>query len=298
MIAPYIKTAVDEVDVDSLFAKMSETKANPGVKEVCQGDALIRVFARSRLERIGPEGEQRPKDMNVLNQKCRTLGRLLNVLNESTVSWQPLDYFIRAPKFDNVLLATQKLQKMSDSPKLACNIGHYISTCADLKKGQAIRANDDVRKKDAKNFLDLFAAEWTNKISAVANRRMALKQLNKPILTPITEDLVTLSQWLSQEIKNIVDVQQPTSAQCKRLASLLLVKIVIFNKRRISEVQELLVEDYTNRSKVQDVREETLNSLGTSERTLAKRFVMQVYFLKVFLNSKFLILDITHGGGF
>ena len=56
--------------------------------------------------------------------------------------------------------------------------------------------------------------------------------------------MVTLSQHFTHEIKLTVADQQPTSTQCKRLASLLLVKIVIFNKRRIAEVQELLVEDY------------------------------------------------------
>ena len=130
MIAPSIKTAVDEVDVNSLFARMSETKADPGVKETCEDDALIRVFPGAQLDLLGSDVEQRPKDTNILSQKCRTLEQLLNMLNEGTASWQPLDHFIRAPKFDNVLEATQKLQTTSDSPKLACNIGHYISQMA------------------------------------------------------------------------------------------------------------------------------------------------------------------------
>lgn len=273
IIAPYVHSVIDTSAVDNLFESMKETKANPGLKEICEKDPLIRAYAQSRLDRLGSEQERRAKDVDLIRYRSRTLARLLKQLNNTTLSWKPLDAFIMAPKFDDILAATRALTMASDSPKLASNLGHYISQCAEQKKGLAIRAKDNEKRQDATDFLELFGVEWNNKITAVANRRQAMQHLNKPIIMPLTEDMVSLSQWLGKEIHSILAVPHPTSAQCKRLASLILVRILIFNKRRIAEVQELLVEDYNKRSKEDDIPEEMLNSLDICEKALAKRLV-------------------------
>lgn len=271
IIAPYIPAVFDTSGVDDLFAPLRETTANPRVKEICKEDPLIRAYAKSRLERLGTEEEQRVKDMNLIRYRCRVLARLLTQLNLSTFQWKSLDEFITAPKFDDVIAATRALSLACDSPKLACNIGHFISQCAEQKTSLAIRSKDTEKRQDAKDFMDLFSVEWNNKITSIANRRMALQKLNKPVIMPITQDMVTLSEWLSTEMTSISNVQCPSPGQCKRMANLLLVKILIFNKRRIAEVQELLVEDYRKRSTKEDISEEVINSLNISEKTLAKR---------------------------
>ena len=60
---------------------MPETQANLGVQNICQNDPLIREFARSILNRLGEEHEQRLKDIDNIRTKVRTLGRLLKELN-------------------------------------------------------------------------------------------------------------------------------------------------------------------------------------------------------------------------
>ena len=82
-------------------------------------------------------------------------------------------------------------------------------------------------------------------MACVANRTQRLRALNKPIEIPSTEDLVKLINYVDeqmqlQEKKN----KKPSYDKYLRMAYLLIVRITIFNKRRISEVNELPIADF------------------------------------------------------
>ena len=82
MLSPFVKTLEHhEAQIQNIFSGMPETQANLGVQNICQNDPLIREFARSILNRLGEEHEQRLKDIYNIRTKVRTLGRLLKELN-------------------------------------------------------------------------------------------------------------------------------------------------------------------------------------------------------------------------
>ena len=56
-------------------------------------------------------------------------------------------------------------------------------------------------KAEATDFKPLFEAHWTAKVSSVANFRMKLRAINKPVITPATSDLITLKSFLEQEVQ-------------------------------------------------------------------------------------------------
>jgi len=53
---------------------MKATNCHPGLKRVCAGDNLIKEFARSLIDRTGPEEKRRFKEMDIARTKVRSLG--------------------------------------------------------------------------------------------------------------------------------------------------------------------------------------------------------------------------------
>lgn len=271
LISPFLQAnQAENTDLAKLFGGMKETKANPGLREVCENDPLIQEFAKSQLNRLGTEEEQRRSDLDNIRCKVRTVGRLLQKLNENCVAPMELLSFLNGRKFNDVVTASKSLALATDSPKLALNLGHYIKKCVLLKISMGIQQEVECWQKEGKDFQYLFDAHWTNNVSSVAEKRMRLRKLNKPVVLPLQEDMVALTQWVEQKITDCVKTVSPTRREWTFLAQLILVRIVSFNKRRIAEVEELTIEDFTNRRQKGDTAD-IAQFLDVSELALAQR---------------------------
>lgn len=275
MLAPFMQVRPEhEIEaLDMVIMKMKETTQNPGLKNICCDDQLIREFGNSLLDKLGTEEEQRRKDQDNIRTKMRSVARLLQKLNENKLRSLPLSDFISGREFMNVVTAVKELSLEANSPNLALTLGHYVKQICLLKVSSGIMTEDMRKKEDANNFKELYAAHWNSKVSCVASRRMRLRCLNKKEEIPQTEDLVKLKEYLETGIKRGIKISNPNYEQYVEFAQTVLARIVIFNKRRIAEVAELKVKDFENRVKGGDTGQssEIVNSLGFSERTLLKR---------------------------
>ncbi|XP_078312171.1 uncharacterized protein LOC111134313 isoform X1 [Crassostrea virginica] len=275
MLQPFMKCDREEPDskLNELIINMKETKRNPGLKDICLGDKLIREFGFSLLEKLGTTDEQRKSDCDNIRTKLRSVARLLRKLNENKFVPQDLTCFIRPSEFNNVVAAVKTLYRESDSPQLGITLGHYIKQISLLKASIALEEEDERKKKEANEFQEMYAAHWNSRVACVANRTQRLRALNAPNSMPSTEDLVCLKNYVEQEMKLKMKVMKPSYEQYVQLAHLLIVRIAVFNKRRISEVDQLSITDFENRILGQDIgnNSEIINSLEFSERALLKR---------------------------
>lgn len=186
---------------------------------------------------------------------------------------QDLTCYIRPSEFSHVVSAVKELYRENDSPQLGITLGHYMKQICLLKASMALEEEDDRKKKEANEFQEMYAAHWNSRVACVANRTQRLRALNSPNNMPSTEDLICLKNHVEQQIKLQMKVMKPTYDQYVQLAQLLIVRITIFNKRRISEVDEMSVADFEKRISGQDVgnNSEIIHSLEFSERALLKR---------------------------
>lgn len=276
MLQPFMKHREEpdcRPDLDELIGNMKETKKNPGLKDTCFSDKLLREFGFALMERLGTIDEQRKSDSDNIRTKLRSVARLLKKLNERKIVPQDLSNYIRPSEFSNVVAAVKDLYRENDSPQLGIVLGHYIKQICLLKASMALEEEDDRKKKEANEFLEMYAAHWNSRVASVANRTQRLRALNAPDLTPSTADLLTLKNFVVGEISLRMKVFTPTYDQYVKFAEFLIARITIFNKRRISEVDEMTVADFEKRISGTNVgnNAEIINSLEFSERTLLKR---------------------------
>lgn len=272
MLAPFLTAGdKDDEEVDDIFSHMKETGSNAGVRETCRNDLLIREFATALLDRLGTTTEQRRKDKDNIRTKLRTVGRLLKHLNEAKFRPQSLSSYITGKQFIDVVKAVKALSMDSNSPSLAISLGNHLKHIYLLKISLAIQSDDQNMRKEAVDFKELYEAHWNAKVASVSNRRLKLRSLNKEVTMPSTEDLVTLKSFLDEKIQEAMKTENPTYDEWVRLAQMALVKMVLLNKRRISEVDELKLMDYSNRCVGRGVNQDIYESLDVSEKALINR---------------------------
>ena len=270
LISPFIKINSNETDIDEILDKMKETVKYPKLKEIAQGDVLIREFIRGLVNKLGTEDEQRRKDKDNIRTKVRAVARLLKALNEKTGETKSLIEYIRPQCF---MLVVEVVKNIGLSfPNLALCLGHYIRQLALLKQSYGLQLEDKELQKQGENFSILYGAHWNNYVAAACLRRLKLLALNKSHKLPLTSDLVKFKEFLDKEIDNFLKVPKPNRKQWMKGAQALLARIVIFNKRRIAEVEELLVTDITGEGT--EDSEDIVKNLDITERALAKRMTV------------------------
>ena len=269
LIAPFVKT--ENKEVQEIFSKMKETKKYPGLKQVSENDELIKEFGKGLLQKLGTKDEQRLKDIDNIRTKVRHVARLLVALKEKDKEIYSLDNAITPAKFFLVIETVKDIAQECDSPKFGTTLGHYLKQLSMLKKSLALVSSDNIKHKQATDFGTLFDTHWNSFVSSALNRRMRLRTMNKAIKIPPTSDLVMFKDFLDDEIKKFVLLFPLSASEWGQFSKLLLVRLALFNKRRISEVAELKICDFSNRLGSSADHEEVFEQLDITEQILVKR---------------------------
>ncbi|KAL5021120.1 hypothetical protein ScPMuIL_000275 [Solemya velum] len=247
------------------------------VYNAIENDSLIVSFGQVLINQLGS------RRTNHISQRMRQLGRLKMKLNEIKKQDQDIQHYISPQHFDTVILAVKDLAgfrrneehiSVFDTPSLALTFGHNLVKVAELKRGIAIRSTDDVMKRESNDFLQLHSTDWAHLISSVALATLKTNKFNKPMALPVTKDLVTLKKYLDEQMENLTNqlLGSKDSKIWKSLAEVTLTRVILFNKRRSSEVAKLLSTIYKKRSSwTQSMNEEISSGLKPVEKLLLKR---------------------------
>lgn len=236
-----------------------------GVLDVIQRDVLIQIYALNQLDRLG-EGKPRDRDLNVIRTKIRSMARLIIKL-ESTLglnSTTMTDY-LKPQRYDQVAKAV-KLLGSEKSPQLAIALGHYVKQLNLLKIGRGIKLCQEQMVTEGERFMRLYEASWCHTVASSTNKTQRLRKIKKVTELPLTTDIMTLSQYIANQVL--------TTTESNRLKKIILSGLLLFNKRRPMEVQELTIADFKRAiDRVNDpYTQEIVSNLTKSESAIAKRY--------------------------
>src|SRR6218665_2468458 len=139
-------------------------------------------------------GERRK---NVTSQEMHQLSRLLKEVCEDNAGNEPttLASLLTGSNFDRVVAAAERLpgrykdtdtrRPMCRKPSVGLKLGHLLRRCAELKKGDAIRTEDEVMGKEADTFISLLGSEWNSKIVSASSTSLKNSQYNNPDILPL-----------------------------------------------------------------------------------------------------------------
>lgn len=212
---------------------------------------------------------RKKNDMHRVSSNCRTLARLV-MMARKDIPLPSLNKLLSPEHFDKIVKYASQLS--SEVPSLGPRLGHLIGHCIMVKNGYAVRKNDETMLNASKNFKHLFDSEWGYRVNAPSRKRKRVANLNKPSKIPSTSDLVKFRDFLIFEMKESEQIVESTQDHLawNRLAKATICRLILFNKRRVAEVEDLPVEDFQKRPKWTST-EEFEESLTDMEKTFAKR---------------------------
>ena len=181
----------------------------------------------------------------------RQLARLLQTLRKGNEAAN-FDIIIDTARFNELVAAVknpcgfkEESRLDIDVPSLAFKLCHSIKQCAQVLKSSALRKKNEVAIRECQNFIDLFEAEWTIKISSQSFASLGSKKQNKAEILLLAGDLMLLKNHFEKkmadlsEILNEVEDTQTATSHWSSLAKMTLARIIIFNKRRSRETATL-----------------------------------------------------------
>ncbi len=128
-------------------------------------------------------------------------------------------------------------------------------------------------------FSDLMNSDWTDLVASKWHRKLKDAHMNKMLELPSMEDMVALDKIVKDDIKHLLqlfqETESPSSAMGRELLEALLIKVILFNKRRGGEAARLKVKTYVEvTTRETSVNDELLCSLSDEERALAKNLYL------------------------
>lgn len=252
---------------------------------VAKKDLLISHFGNSYLKK-----HRKEKSIYTCSNKMREFARLLiecrKLLNNSNIDMQNV---LHPSYFDTIVTAARNLagydasKKYFIAPSLALHFGTNLNSLCDelyhlvIKETIGFRRSSASNKKyylkDIKNMKHLIVSRWNIEMASLANKDLQEKKWNKPLLIPLVSDVKLFKEEayrIAEKSITMFKNGSDTIDNYKNLVQCVLSLLIIFNRKRIGDVQYMKISDYKNdqRSNFQDFED----ALSATEKVLATRY--------------------------
>lgn len=230
------------------------------VLSAMQNDKFFKVIKNDELilnhgSRLCSKFSELPHLNNFIKQKLRELARFLLAVKELDGTVKNLTDCFDPSYFDTVINAVKRIsgynpkQNTFATPSLAKKIGFSLKKCAVILKAKALKKSDNKTHKKITQFMELYDMEWSNAISNCANTTLYKNKWNKDINFPKSPDLKILNSFvLKQEAELSKRVKEnPIKEDWISLAKVSMSHIIIFNRRRVGEVERMTLKDFSNK---------------------------------------------------
>lgn len=248
---------------------------------VAKNDALICLYGESYL------GKHKRKQMNiVVSNKMRELARLKIALQESTTVTQMYD-ILKPELYPHIVAATKVIcgynpeNHSFQAGSLALHMGTNLKFLCDVAKKAVIIRNPLIPIKDKEQKIkeilelrDILVSHWCNDVSSLANKTLTQKNIEKPKLLPLTDDILRFNNYvrkLADNAYNQLNSKVDIEKNYKVLAECTLAIVLIFNRKRVGEVQFLEIGTYENNFSLTR-QDECMHSLTAFEKNMSESF--------------------------
>ncbi|XP_060084578.1 uncharacterized protein LOC132563843 [Ylistrum balloti] len=251
-----------------LFENILTKMKNDAITRAVENDDLILLFGERLYNKNGHNFHQH----QYISQRLRELVQFLIQVREMFPSFVVSSCLLPC-NWDKLLKGLKQVAGYNEGTHvydiaLPLKLGHSFSKCAKILKMQAVREDNEVLKKTAEGFLELYESEWAESISSQALTTLHNSKFNKPQYVPLAADVKRLTIYL----KKRADVLQESSDSkgLDDLVEVVLAQLILFNRKRSGETQRMEIKDYREGIKESGVAldEEVQMSLTKFEREL------------------------------
>ncbi|KAF4513828.1 UNVERIFIED_CONTAM: hypothetical protein B566_EDAN014219 [Ephemera danica] len=269
------------VEAQGILAAIFRTMRIDDTALVAQQDPTIRQLGINKWLELGP-GSSRQKNFDIVKARLRLCGNFLiamrDVSGNKTMAFE--DIFVPKQE-ENLYKAVWKMSGFCEDtfafkkPSLAHKIGQLLEHASAAINYKANIEGDSPKRHTTMKFMEITRESWRRKVGKNAYTAMHRKHFNKPLLIPLTEDIVKANNYLNS-VGEKLRTSLLTDPNCKDYLLMqknAMARVIYFNRRRVGDVEAMELEWVPNADKdLQSaiVEDELFNDLSEFEQHLVK----------------------------
>lgn len=239
-------------------------------------DWLIILWGNKLCIKHGPHFQQ-----NHIRAKLRLVGRFLSAAKQINSNIEDLST-LYTPKYINTVIESidivariDRMQNTCEAPAVALNLVTYLKQIGIILESEYVKREDEDKQKQVINFLKVYLTEMPDSVNKVGMESQAQIKRQKVVVLPMTDDIQKMLTYLKMERIKIFDILKKVFKFETWLRGLRMVAVylLVFNRRRVGDIQNILVSDLDQIEKIDKVKDkEEFNSLDDAGKKIAQRF--------------------------
>lgn len=216
---------------------------------------------------------------NMIRARLRLAGRLLLAVKKINQYITDFASIYNPRHYDSVVEAIKIISGFSSisyefkSPATAAAAVTHVKQIGSYLIDVYIRKDEQEKQRLTENFLKLMQSDISISINKNVFEQQCKMRREKQEKIPSTEDIKTFATYLDRERKRYFDLlmNEISFDHWFELAKLIMASIIVFNRRRTGEVQNITLTDFQNRRSI-DESTETFQSLSGIAKEIARRY--------------------------
>jgi hypothetical protein len=266
----------------SMFGPKSLTNDfRSNILERMINDEVHRTILQDRLIlRFGQGMYNDSEGKRTGHQQCknnmREAGRLLVAVKKLDSSVRSFDKLLNITYWNLLVAATIDVSHIGKDidgciPSLAIKLGYHINVLTNIVLTDSLLARTKTCTEEITSFIRLKELNWRASVINTARRKLQAKQTNKVKLLPLAEDLKIMTHYVKENINQCLEEftnGEADGGTWLRLGRFLLVRLVMFNRKRVGELSSFEITEFHARTKG-NLREDVAAGLTATERHFA-----------------------------
>lgn len=274
-----LATAVEariHVDASQALEKIFTGFRGGNIVQQIRFDWLVIVYGNKLAEKY-----QEPKDQRMIRYRIRLASRILCALKEIE---QDVTEFVQLynPKyFDSLIQAIKNVAQLDTvrhefgAPTTATDAITAIKQIGKMLITEYIKRDNQEGQRITKNFLTLVESDAPILITKTVTRTQKRRNRQKQVVLPSLEDVTLFRQYVDSEREKCFAKLSDEFAYdtWKYLSELTILSIIIFNRKRVGDAQNIEVGDFKRREIIKDSTDHQMyQSLSAESKEIAKQY--------------------------
>ncbi|XP_019721500.1 uncharacterized protein LOC109513451 [Hippocampus comes] len=266
--------AMGELDISAGFRAVLSQMIYDDVTRLVISEPVLLGYGEAMAAQYGADA----KRQEYMRQNLRQMARLVLEAWKRTPLRRLEDFFL-PDSFPHVVAAVNVLAgydpaaRTYSAPSLAIKLGYSLQKVCRVVQERALERGDFRLAEAAKNFLLVYRKEWAKTISSDALSVLRKSKRSSGEEVPDAQDVRRLHLH-AEKVHLLAEEKlrrEPAAETYDALARALLARIVLFNRRRSSEVSSLPLSALKS-VKEPDPRENSDLLVGELERSMCRVF--------------------------
>lgn len=219
------------------------------------------------------------KSPDMIRGRLRLIARFLNELKRIEPQVTDLATLYHPKFFDQTVEAIQAVARFNDddnhygAPCTATSCVTAIKQIGALLIREYIKLDDQEKQRLTKNFLTVMDTDIFDIINKTANENQSEMKRRRVVLLPTLNDLQLLNKYIQSESNYFYNelLKSFDYGQWLQLLKLTMISILVFNRKRVGDTENILLEEFKCRESLnENTNQQLFASLSTEAKEVAR----------------------------